>query len=135
MWIVRVALTRPYTFIILALLILILSTTVPLFFYIHDRNKRVPEDQMVTFQSVTWAILQKLGIKQKEEEEEQIGPPIRFVGNGIGTLMRRGDELRRIGDELQPDRVVRPLDQIGQIRGKQVRPGQRNTGSRSRISQ
>ena len=39
--------------------ILILFTNVPIFFYIHDRNQRVPEDEMVTFQSVTWAALEK----------------------------------------------------------------------------
>jgi type II secretory ATPase GspE/PulE/Tfp pilus assembly ATPase PilB-like protein len=68
---------------VVQLLLAVLLYSVPLFIYIHDRNKRVPESDMVTFHSVMWAILEKLGIRQREEEEEQVGPPIRFIGKGI----------------------------------------------------
>ena len=71
---------------IVQILAVILFYCIPLFIYIHDRNKRVPEDQMVTFHSVMWEILHKLGIHQKEEEEEQIGPPIKFIGKGMNQV-------------------------------------------------
>ena len=35
----------------------------------------------------------------------------RVIGDRIGTLVRRGDQFGGIRDELQPDRIVRPLDQ------------------------
>lgn len=70
-------------FYVVQILAVLLCWCVPLFIYIHNRNERVPEDQMVTFNSVTWAILEKLGIQQKEDEEEQIGPPIKFIGKGV----------------------------------------------------
>ncbi len=79
---------------IVQIILLVLTYSVPLFFYIHDRNKRVPEDQMVTTASVWWAILEKLGIQQREEVEEQVGPPIRFVGKGMNMAHEDPDRVR-----------------------------------------
>jgi type II secretory ATPase GspE/PulE/Tfp pilus assembly ATPase PilB-like protein len=79
---------------IVQLLVVTLFWCVPLFVYIHDRNQRVPEDQMVTFNSVMWAILQKLGIQEREEEEEQIGPPIKFIGKGMNQTHEDPDRVR-----------------------------------------
>ena len=33
------------------------------------------------------------------------------IGDRIGTLVRRGHQFRGIRDELQPDRIIRLLDQ------------------------
>ncbi len=79
---------------IVQILLALLFYSVPLFIYIHDRNKRVPESDMVTFHSVMWAILEKLGIRQREEEEEQVGPPIRFIGKGITQTAEDPDRVK-----------------------------------------
>ncbi len=79
---------------VIQLLAVLLFWSVPVFIYVHDRNKRVPEDQMVTFTSVTWAILEMMGIRQKEEVEEQIGPPIKFIGKGMNQQHEDPDRVR-----------------------------------------
>jgi len=100
---------------IVQFLIVLVCWSVPLLIYIHDRNTRVPEDQMVTLQSVMWATLEKLGIEQKEEVEEQIGPPIKFIGKGMNQAQEDPSRVRAAeqssgymaAKELVYDAVVR----------------------------
>jgi type II secretory ATPase GspE/PulE/Tfp pilus assembly ATPase PilB-like protein len=110
----------PLDFYFIQLPLAILGWGVPLLIYIHDRNKRVPEDQMVTFQSVWWALMEKLGIRQREVVEEQIGPPIRFIGKSITQAAEDPDRVRAAeqskgymsAKELVYDAIVRRATDI-----------------------
>ncbi len=84
------------TFYAIALVLLLLLWAVPLFIYIYDRNQRVPEDQMVTFQTIVSGALEKLGIRvgSGDSEEELVGPPIKFIGKSVTQTAEDPERVR-----------------------------------------